>query len=234
MNTQIKNLWPACIIFLAISITIEFFVRIFNVPSYLFPAPSIIINEAVHFKNLIISNSFVTGVEAILGFLLGSITGVGIAILFVHSKLLERSIYPYTIALQTVPVIAIAPLLIVWFGGGIITKVLISGLICFFPVTVNTVKGFRSINPEAFDFFYTLNASKKQIFVLLRFPSALPYIFQRYEFLQQHQLLALLWQNLPHPIRVGINDSYCFIQVRNNTDVYWHFRNGCFGWIIFL
>ena len=107
------------------------FVRIFNVPSYLFPAPSIIINEAVHFKNLIISNSFVTGVEAILGFLLGSITGVGIAILFVHSKLLERSIYPYTIALQTVPVIAIAPLLIVWFGGGIITKVLISGLICF-------------------------------------------------------------------------------------------------------
>ena len=130
MNTQIKNLWPACIIFSNINYY-RVFVRIFNVPSYLFPAPSIIINEAVHFKNLIISNSFVTGVEAILGFLLGSITGVGIAILFVHSKLLERSIYPYTIALQTVPVIAIAPLLIVWFGGGIITKVLISGLICF-------------------------------------------------------------------------------------------------------
>jgi NitT/TauT family transport system permease protein len=100
-----------------------------------------------------------------------------LAVAFVHSRSLELGVYPYAIALKTVPIVAIAPLLVVWCGNGILPKVIVSAIISFFPVVVNTTKGLRSVDTEAFDLFDSMSASRGQVFWKLRVPSALPYLF---------------------------------------------------------
>lgn len=155
----------------------EFLVRIFSVPEYLLPTPSAI---AVDFYKTIGSLLFHAGVtfwEAFLGFIVANVLGVLTAIAFAHSKTLEKSLYPFAIALKTTPIVAMAPLLILWFGNGIFSKVAAAALIAFFPSIVNTIKGLKSIDAEALDLFKSISASKWQIFKKLRFPTALPYIF---------------------------------------------------------
>jgi NitT/TauT family transport system permease protein len=119
----------------------------------------------------------ITALESALGFFLGSIFGILLAVAFVRSRTLEMGIYPYAIALKTVPIVAIAPLLIVWFGNGILPKVIVSAIISFFPVVVNTTKGLRNVDAEAFDLFDSMSASRRQVFFKLRVPSSLPYLF---------------------------------------------------------
>lgn len=155
----------------------EGLVNIFNIPVYLVPPPSSILQTIILNYNTIYPHVMITFWESLLGFLVGSTFGFIIAVIFVHSKILELSLYPYTIALKSVPIIAIAPLLVVWFGNGIIPKVIVSSIITFFPVIVNTVKGMKSIEQESLDLFSSLSATKKQLFFKLRLPTSLPYIF---------------------------------------------------------
>lgn len=167
---------PLISFFLIIGIW-EFLVRIFSIPEYLLPTPSAI---AVDFYKSIGSLLFHAGVtfwEAFLGFIVANVLGVLTAIAFTHSKTLEKSLYPFAIALKTTPIVAMAPLLILWFGNGIFSKVAAAALIAFFPSIVNTIKGLKSIDTEALDLFKSISASKWQIFKKLRFPTALPYIF---------------------------------------------------------
>lgn len=155
----------------------EFFVRVFSIPQYLLPAPSAI---AIDFSGSLGSLFFHAGVtfwEAFLGFLIANTLGVLTAIAFAHSRTLEKSLYPFAIALKTTPIVAMAPLLILWFGNGIFSKVAAAALISFFPSIVNTVKGLKNVDVEALDFFKGISASKWHIFSKLRFPTALPYIF---------------------------------------------------------
>lgn len=170
--------WLAPLGFFALIIAAwEFLVRVFSIPQYLLPAPSVIAADFAVSINSLLFHAGITLWEAFLGFLLANALGILVAIAFAHSKTLEKGFYPFAIALKTTPIVAMAPLLILWFGNGIASKVAAAALIAFFPAIVNTTRGLKSVDNEALDLFKSLSASKWQIFSKLRFPTALPYIF---------------------------------------------------------
>ncbi|MEW8287509.1 MAG: ABC transporter permease [Candidatus Thiodiazotropha endolucinida] len=172
-----RRILPALAFIILVIILWEFVVRVFSIPEYLLPTPSDIVHRMLSMNSDLLMHTGITALESALGFLLGSAFGILLAVLFVHSRTLELGIYPYAIALKTVPIVAIAPLLIVWFGNGILPKVIVAAIISFFPVVVNATKGLRSIDAEAFDLFESMSATTSQTFFKLRVPSALPYIF---------------------------------------------------------
>ena len=123
------------------------------------------------------SHMLVTLLEALAGFVLANILGLITAVIFVHSKPIEKGVFPLAIALKTTPLVALAPLLVVWMGTGYSSKVVASMLICFFPILVNSVKGLKAIEHEAWELFSTYKGTKSEIFWKLRLPASLPYVF---------------------------------------------------------
>lgn len=176
-ESLLRKYLPPFIIFILIIVLWEIIVVSFNVPDYLLPAPTEVVKKGIELKSSILKDTFITMSEAILGFIFGCCIGILTAIAFAHSRTLELSFYPYAIALKSIPIIAIAPLIILWFGNGIAPKIVISALVCFFPAIVNTVKGLKAIDENALDLFKSLSASRWQIFKMLRFPNSVPYIF---------------------------------------------------------
>ena len=172
-----KRVIPATIFIVLVVVAWEAIVRIFGVPEYLLPSPTVIGGRLAALGAQLCLHASYTALESALGFALGSAFGCLLAVAFVHWRSLELGVYPYAIALKSVPIVAIAPLLVVWFGNGILPKVLVSAIISFFPVVVNTTKGLRSVDAEAFDLFDSMSASRSQVFWKLRVPSALPYLF---------------------------------------------------------
>ncbi len=120
---------------------------------------------------------WVTFIETISGFVLGSLVGLLLGGLIGQSPLLERVLYPYVVAFQTLPKVAIAPIIVIWFGYGISSKVVITATIAFFPVLANTIMGLRSAPADQIDLLIAYTASNWQIMRLVRWPAALPYIF---------------------------------------------------------
>lgn len=172
-----KRFIPATVFVVLVVTLWETMVWGFSVPEYLVPAPTVILHRLLSMGPDILAHTGYTALESALGFALGSILGVMLAMIFVHSRTLELGMYPYAIALKTVPIVAIAPLLVVWLGNGMLPKVIVAAIISFFPVVVNTTKGLRDVDAQAFDLFDSMSASKSQIFFKLRVPSALPYLF---------------------------------------------------------
>jgi ABC-type nitrate/sulfonate/bicarbonate transport system permease component len=152
-------------------------IRLGDVKPYLLPAPSAIALRIVEDWKLIFDNLEVTLTELLLGFTCAVIVAVVAGTAVAFSTLLRRAIYPLIVASQTVPVIAIAPVLIIWFGYNIWPRVFVTALVAFFPLTVNVVAGFTSIEPELIVFFRSLNADRLALFFKLALPSALPFIF---------------------------------------------------------
>ncbi len=144
---------------------------------FLVPSPSQILDVLWQDRSLILDHAGTTLVEILAGFGLALVCGLGVAVLFRGSELVRRAGYPLVVASQTIPVIVIAPVLVVWFGYGIWPKLLIIALICFFPIAVNTLDGLRSTDPEAVRMMRSLDATKMGIFRRVEVPSALPGIF---------------------------------------------------------
>ncbi len=115
--------------------------------------------------------------EAALGFALGAVIGLGLATAFVHSRLLERAFVPYVVASQTVPIIALAPMIVFALGQGVAAVVVISMYLTFFPVTIAMIRGLRSFDPRALELMRSYAATDRQIYRKLRFPASLPYLF---------------------------------------------------------
>ena len=149
-------------------------VRLFDVPPYLLPAPTAIIKSA---DPDLLEHAGVTFAEALAGFLLASVAGLVGAVAFAYSRTLERGLFPLAVALKTTPLVAIAPLLVLWMGTGWWSKITAAALISFFPVLVNTVKGLKAADAECHELFRSLNASRLQEFYKLRIPFCLPYLF---------------------------------------------------------
>ena len=118
----------------------------------------------------------VTAKEVLIGFGIAWSAAMILGFLLAHSRVLNRAIYPLLVGSQTIPVIAIAPVLLIWFGYGITPKIFVTALIAFFPLTVNTVVGFNSVDPDMRTLFKAYCAGRFQTFVKLTFPSALPFI----------------------------------------------------------
>ena len=157
----------------------EWGVRVLGIPAILVPPPSRIVVALYRgvTQGVYVFNFYYTFLEIILGFLSGSIVGIGFGIIIALYPLTERTLYPYLVALQAMPKIAVAPLIILWVGYGMSSKIVISGIVCFFPVLVNTIAGLKSVEPDKVDLLRSFCASEWQIFKMVRLPSALTFIF---------------------------------------------------------
>lgn len=122
------------------------------------------------------NNGLVTLQEAVMGLAIGGVLGFVVGVLMTQSRMLFSTFYPYIIALQCMPKVAIAPLLVVWFGFGIASKVTVVALLCFFPLLVNTITGIRGVSAENLDLFRAIRASRTTTLIHLLIPSALPSI----------------------------------------------------------
>jgi ABC-type nitrate/sulfonate/bicarbonate transport system permease component len=148
-----------------------------SIEPFLVPAPTDIGEALVEDRELLVENAWVTVQEVLLGFAIAVVAGFTFAIVLHLNDVLRRAFYPLLVASQTVPVIAIAPILVVWLGFGIGPKLAIIALVCFFPVTVNTLDGLRSVDPELPRMMRTLDADRAQILRRVEIPSALPFLF---------------------------------------------------------
>ena len=149
----------------------------FGIEPFLIPSPSEIAQALWEDRALLADNAWVTLQEIVLGFACALAAGLGFALLLHLSETLRRAFYPLLVASQTVPVIVIAPILVVWFGFGIAPKLAIIALICFFPIAVNTLDGLRSVDPDAVKMMRTLDASRWGVLRRVEAPTALPYTF---------------------------------------------------------
>lgn len=154
----------------------EAWVQVGDVKAYLLPAPSAVAAALAAEPGRFLEGARVSLGHALGGLTVGTSAAFVLAVVMAHSRPLERAIYPLAILVKVTPVVAVAPLLIIWFGFGPVPKVLVAALITFFPMLVNAVTGLRSIDPSALDFLRALNASRWQIFWKLRVYAALPFI----------------------------------------------------------
>jgi NitT/TauT family transport system permease protein/putative hydroxymethylpyrimidine transport system permease protein len=148
-----------------------------HIEPFLVPAPSDIARSLWTDRGLLADNGWVTVKEVLAGFALSVAAGVAFAVALHLSRVLRRAFYPLLVASQTVPIVVVAPILVVWLGFGIGPKLAIIALICFFPITVNTLDGLGSVDPDLVKMMRTLDASRWDTFRRVEAPTALPYFF---------------------------------------------------------
>ena len=168
---------PAAFAMIVAALVWEAWTWLNDVPVYILPAPSEVLRRVAGDLSLFAGEGLVTLGEALSGFVLG--TGLALlgATAMAHSRILERSLLPLAILVKVTPIVAVAPLFVIWFGFGVMPKILIAALISFFPALVNGITGFRSVDPGSMDFMRSLKASRREIFFALRVPSSMPYLF---------------------------------------------------------
>lgn len=156
----------------------ELIVRAAHIPRYLLPAPSqIAVSLKQDWFKILGPATLVTLREVLIGFVLAAAAGIGLAVVLHLFGPLRRSVYPILIASQTIPVVVLAPILVILLGYGIAPKLVVIALFCFFPIVVNGLDGLRSVDDELIRMMKTLHAGRGAIFRRLEFPAALPQIF---------------------------------------------------------
>lgn len=155
----------------------ELVVRLNDVPSYLVPAPSLVWTTTFEQFDVLFENAIPTVIEALLGFLVGNIVAVALAVLFVHVEWAHRALMPIAVFVRTIPIIAIAPLLVIFFGYGLAPKVIVAALITFFPTLVNMMTGLRAVDRSLIELMTMLSASRLQILTKARWFAAMPFWF---------------------------------------------------------
>ncbi len=149
---------PILLIVLAIA-SWEIAVRLRDTPRWFLPPPSAVLTALIDSRRTLLHHTVVTLEEVALGFGLSFVLGVAFALAIASSRVVERAFYPFVVASQAIPIIALAPILLIWFGYGMTPKVIVVALICFFPIVVNTVDGLRSVDPELIDLLRSMGAS---------------------------------------------------------------------------
>jgi NitT/TauT family transport system permease protein len=157
-------------------IALEFGLKALKVPSFLIPLPSQVWLMIKNNFGYFFAHTSVTMLEAVLGFVIGNVVAYGLALIFVRFPAVEKMGLASAVAVKATPVVVLAPLFIIWFGNGIFGKCLMSGLICFFPMLINSVVGLRAVEPDVLDYLRSLGASNTQILRTVRIPSSLPYV----------------------------------------------------------
>jgi NitT/TauT family transport system permease protein len=184
---------------------------LFAIPTYMLPHIHEILGEFLRrggngtpWLVTVAHNAGYTALESLAGFVLGGTTGLVLAVLFVRFRLLERGLLPYVMVSQTVPILAIAPMVVVWLGTSWVSKAVIAAYLTFFPVTVNMLRGLRAVDPEALALMRALAATPRQVFLKLRFPSALPYLFTALRLSATASVVGAIIGELPVGSRFGM------------------------------
>jgi len=173
---KLKEFTAPLLFLILFIISWDLLIRVFDINQFTLPAPLAVLESIkTNFSELLSAgtNSFLI---AISGFILSLIIGIIIGLIMSQSRIIEKSLYPYAIFLQCVPIVALAPIIILWFGYGLPAMILISFIISLFPIITSTVNGLTSIKQDYLDLMKLYNASPKQILFKVRFPSAIPYI----------------------------------------------------------
>ena len=176
---MIRNLFkfiPSIILSATIFMLWEVLVRVLEVPDWFLPPPSLILRELFLSIDIILGHLLTTSIEVLLGLALSVIVAINFSLLIFFFKSIEKSVYPLLIATQTIPVITISPLLLVWFGPNIFSKIIIVAIISFFPIIVNFLDGLKSADSEMIMMAKQFGASKIQIFYKIQLPYSFPYL----------------------------------------------------------
>ena len=177
LDRAVRQWLPSLLIVVGILVAWEAYVRVFDVQTWLLPAPSEIGAALYSDAGLLWRHTRTTLSEIVVGFALALASGVLLATAIGLSRTLERAIYPFVIASQTIPIIVIAPMLLIWVGYGLAPKVIVVALISFFPIAVNMVDGLKSVDRDMVNLMRTLGAHRLQIFLKVQVPTSLPYLF---------------------------------------------------------
>jgi NitT/TauT family transport system permease protein len=167
---------PPILIFIAGVTLWEVLIFALDVPPWLMPAPSSVVWRLFHFPS-VWYHTGLTVLEAIIGFCISAILGVAVSAAIVHSRFLEEGLHPYIVLSNSIPIVAIVPLLTIWFGFGMTPKIMIVAIISFFPIVTNTTRGLKAVDYRIMDFMRSINATGWETFIKVQLPSALPYIF---------------------------------------------------------
>jgi NitT/TauT family transport system permease protein len=157
----------------------EGLVRLLSIPAFILPAPTSIVMALFRgfSTTLYVDHLWITLAETLLGFAFGTALAFALGIAVALSRRVEYYLYPFIVMFQAMPKVALAPLIIIWFGLGLSSKVVLAALVAFFPLMVNTIVGLRSAEEDRVNLMRSLAASRMQIFWMLQLPNALPYIF---------------------------------------------------------
>ena len=173
----VKKNYPALLMIMTATVIWEGYVALSQIEKFILPPPSQIISAFFKQWTPIFEHTKVTIYEALVGYLVALIVSIFLAIAIDNNRFLKQGFYPILVASQTIPIIAIGPLITAWFGFGILPKVLVVALVAFFPIVVNMIDGFNSTDKDLINLLKTMNASKWQIFLKVKIPSALPNTF---------------------------------------------------------
>jgi NitT/TauT family transport system permease protein len=192
--------------------------KLFDISPLVLPSPLAI---AARLFDLIISGTiwphlWATAVEVVVGFVFGVVAGLVIGAMVSLIPVVERLVYPYLVALQTLPKVAIAPLFIIWFGYGLTSKIVITALVCFFPILVSVVAGFHSTDRDQLDMMKAFGATKWQTLVRLRIPSALVLIFAGLEIAA---VLAVIGAIVGEFVGAQVGLGYLIVALNFSLDV---------------
>lgn len=176
-HTSIGNKLIPILFQLAIIFIWQLIVDKGNIPKYILVSPKDIIISLVKIFPNIKEHIYITLEEAIIGFLLSIVFALIIAIIMDNIKIIKRIIYPILIVSQTIPIIALAPLFIMWFGFGLLPKVIVVILVCFFPIVISLLDGLNSVDKDIIDLFKSMGASRMQIFKHVKFPACMDNFF---------------------------------------------------------
>ncbi len=216
-----RKLFPylPSILFIILLVSLwEIIVDFFNINTLILPAPSVIFSVFLEHALILIPHILQTMLETILGLILAIFLGVLVAIAIRLSSLVRKTLFPLLIVSQTIPIIALAPLLLIWFGFTILPKVIIVTLVCFFPITVALVDGMGKINPQIITLLQSMGASRLQILTIAELPGALPSFFSGLrvataysvtgaivgEYVGGYQGLGIYMQNAAHSYAIAL------------------------------
>jgi ABC-type nitrate/sulfonate/bicarbonate transport system permease component len=177
LRTWIARIVPPLLVAIVVIGGWQAYVAITNINEILLPPPTRVGSALWSDKSLLASDAWVTIREIVYGYLLAVALGVSLAIVIHSSRMAERALYPWLVVSQMVPIVAVAPIFVLWTGFDIRPKLMVIALVCFFPIAVNTIDGLRAVEPELLNLLRTLGASRLQRFRMARAPAALPFVF---------------------------------------------------------
>jgi ABC-type nitrate/sulfonate/bicarbonate transport system permease component len=172
-----ERIAPPLVFSIVVLVIWEVSVAATGVRETILPRPSVIAQHLYEQRELLLDNTWVTVKEILLGFIIALIVGLSLGVIIAASRLVEQAVYPWMIASQMVPIVAIAPLLVLWFGFDLRPKVIVVALVSFFPLAVNTVDGLKAPPKRMIDLMRTLGANRFEIFRMVKVPAALPFVF---------------------------------------------------------
>ena len=179
---RISRNWPFVAFFIAFFVAWEWSIDLFHLPPYILTKPSVVVAKGWADIPRLLHDTAVTGFESVLGYLVAVCVGVPVGLAIAFSSMLRRTIYPFFVSLEMVPKIAFAPLFISWLGFGLLPKVIIVVLVCFFPIALNAILAFGSLSEELTRFCQSTGAGPLRAFLKVRLPAALPQIFVGFKY----------------------------------------------------